>query len=131
MSDIYKNILLIMFLVLALTDVKINSQGGVGAKNTKEEVGVASFYTVKSSGTITANGEKYNEQAFTCASNDCPFNTVLRISNISNSKSVLCRVNDRGGFKKYGRILDLSPRAFKSIAPLSQGLVRVKVEVIK
>lgn len=131
MSDIYKNILLIIFLVLALTDVKVNNQGGVGSKNTKEEIGRASFYTVKSSSNITASGERFQETAFTCASNDYPFNTRLKITNIANGKFVLCRVNDKGGFKKYGRILDLSPRAFSTITNLKEGVITVKVEVIK
>ena len=95
------------------------------------EIGKASFYTVKSSGLVTANGERYNEDAFTCASMSHKFNTLLRVTNIDNGKSIIVRVNDRGGFKKYGRIIDLTPRAFKSIAPLSQGIIKVKVEVVK
>ena len=95
------------------------------------EIGKASFYTVKSSGLVTANGERYNEDAFTCASMSHKFNTLLRVTNIDNGKSIIVRVNDRGGFKKYGRIIDLTPRAFKSIAPLSQGIIKVKVEVLK
>ena len=96
------------------------------------EIGKASFYTVKSSGLVTANGERYNEDAFTCASMSHKFNTLLRVTNIENGKSIVVRVTDRGGFKKkYGRIIDLTPRAFKSLAPLSQGIIKVKVEVVK
>ena len=96
------------------------------------EIGKASFYTVKSSGLVTANGERYNEDAFTCASMDYKFNTLLLVTNIENGKSIVVRVTDRGGFKKkYGRIIDLTPRAFKSLAPLSQGIIKVKVEVVK
>ena len=97
-----------------------------------EEIGLASFYTIKSSGPITANGERFNENAFTCASMDFKFNTLLRVINIENGKSVIVRVNDRGNFKKkYGRIIDLSKGAFKSISPLSKGVIKVKIIEIK
>ena len=95
------------------------------------EIGKASFYTVKSSGLVTANGERYNEDAFTCASMSHKFNTLLRVTNIENGKSVVVRVTDRGEFKKYGRIIDLTPRAFSAIGNLKQGILKVKVEVIK
>jgi len=96
-----------------------------------DEMGLASFYTIKSSGTITANGEKFDENALTCASMDYPFNTYLKVTNIENRKSVICRVNDRGGFKKYGRIIDLSKGSFSQIANLKQGIIKVKIEKIK
>ena len=95
------------------------------------EIGKASFYTVKSSGLVTANGERYNEDAFTCASLDYKFNTLLKVTNIENGKVVIVRVNDTGGFKKYGRIIDLSKGAFSQIANLRQGIIKVKIEVIK
>ena len=103
----------------------------VGSLAYADEIGIASFYTVKSSGLVTANGERYNENAMTCASMDYPFNTWLKITNIDNSKFVLTRVNDRGGFKKYGRIIDLSKGAFAKIADLKIGVIKVKVEVVK
>ena len=94
--------------------------------------GIASWYSVKSSGLITANGERYNESLLTCASADYKFNTLLKVTNMENKKFVIVRVTDRGNFKKkYNRILDLSPRAFKQLAPLSQGIIKVQVEVIK
>jgi rare lipoprotein A len=95
------------------------------------EIGKASFYTVKSSGLQTANGERYNEDALTCASLDYKFNTLLKVTNIENGKAVIVRVNDTGGFKKYGRIIDLSKGAFSKIANLKQGIITVKIEVMK
>ena len=96
-----------------------------------EEIGIASYYTIKSSGTITANGEKYNEKAMTCASMDYPFNTLLQVTNIENYKTIIVRVNDRGGFKKYGRIIDLTPLAFNKLDNLKKGLIKVKIEIYK
>ena len=96
------------------------------------EIGKASFYTVKSSGLVTANGERYNEDAFTCASMSHKFNTLLKVTNIENGKSVVVRVNDTGNFKKkYNRIIDLSKGAFSKIADLKLGIIRVKIEVVK
>lgn len=70
-----------------------------------DEIGIASYYTIKSSSNMTANGEKYDEDALTCASNDYPFNTFLKVTNIENNKSVICRVNDRGGLKNMEELL--------------------------
>jgi rare lipoprotein A len=76
---------------------------------------------------VTANGERYNEEAFTCASMKYKFGTWLKVTNIENLKFVLVRVTDRGGFKKYGRIIDLSKGAFSKIANLKQGIITVKI----
>lgn len=97
--------------------------------------GKASYYTIKDNKlnghNMTASGEVFNEDAFTCASNRHKFNTLLRVTNLKNNKSIICRVNDRGGFHKYNRVIDLSKKSFKSIAPLKNGVIRVKVTVIK
>ena len=98
----------------------------------RAEVGLASFYTIKSSGRITASGERFQENAFTCASMDYPFGTWLKITNIENHKFVFVKVNDRGNFKKkYRRIIDLSKGAFDKISDLKLGVITVKVEVVK
>ena len=97
-----------------------------------EEIGIASWYSVKSSGLITANGERFNEDALTCASMDYKFNTLLKVTNLENGKSVIVRVNDRGNFKKkYNRIIDLSKGAFAKIANLKQGIIKVNIKVVK
>ena len=93
-----------------------------------EEIGIASFYTIKSSSDLTASGEKFIESNLTCAYNDAPFGTILKVTNLENNKSVFVKVNDRGGFKKYNRIIDLSPKAFSAIADLKDGLIKVKIE---
>ncbi|WP_194162992.1 septal ring lytic transglycosylase RlpA family protein, partial [Moraxella catarrhalis] len=87
----------------------------------------ATWYGGQFHGKLTASGERYNQNAFTCASNKYKFGTRLKVINKANGKSVICRVNDRGGFGKYGTTLDLSKGAFKKIAPLSDGKVRVMI----
>lgn len=87
----------------------------------------ATWYGGKFHGRLTASGERYNQNALTCASNKYKFGTQLIVTNQANGKSVTCRVNDRGGFGKYGVSLDLSKAAFAKIAPLSQGKIKVTI----
>lgn len=88
------------------------------------------YYGDKFHGRKTANGERFNQNAMTCASNTHKFGTHLKVTNTANGKSVVCRVSDRGGFSKYGVTLDLSKGAFAQIAPLSQGRARVTIETV-
>ena len=75
----------------------------------------------------TASGEKFNENALTCA---VPKRSMLgNIYKVSyKDKSVVVRANDTGSFAKYGRALDLSKAAFLRLAPLSKGIIKVKIE---
>jgi rare lipoprotein A len=75
-------------------------------------------------GLTTANGERYNAYGHSTAHRSLPFGTRLRVTNQSNGKSVIVKVNDRGPFVG-GRTLDLSYGAFSSIASPSQGVARV------
>ena len=64
------------------------------------------------------------------AYNDAPLGTRVRVTNKSNGKHIIAIVRDRGGFKKYSRIIDLSRHAFIRLAPLSQGVVEVEVSSV-
>ncbi|OOS20912.1 septal ring lytic transglycosylase RlpA family protein [Moraxella pluranimalium] len=94
---------------------------------TAAEASVVTYYGGKFHGRKTASGERFDENAMTCASNTHKFGTLLQVTNTANGKSVVCRVNDRGGFSKYGIALDLSKGAFAQIAPLGQGRARVTI----
>lgn len=99
----------------------------------------ASYYTVKSclrEGTsgIMANGRKLDDSSLICASWDYPFNTVLRITNRANGRSVDCVVSDRGPSKRLyrkGRKIDLSYEAMRRLDGIKSGLIQVTVEVVK
>ena len=91
----------------------------------------ASWYGGKFHGRTTASGEKFNKWAMTTASNSHKMGTKLLVTNKANGKSVIVKVNDTGGFKKYGRTLDLSRGAFAKIADINQGLIKIKIKVIK
>ena len=92
------------------------------------QAGLASWYGDKPwEGRKTASGEIFNQNAMTTASNSHKMGTKLLVTNIKNGKSVVVRVNDTGGFSRYGRTLDLSKAAFYKIASPGQGVVKVKI----
>lgn len=75
-------------------------------------------------GQTTANGERYNAYGHSTAHRSLPFGTRLKVTNQTNGKSVIVRVNDRGPFVG-GRSLDLSYGAFTQIASPGQGVANV------
>ncbi len=89
--------------------------------------GIASYYGRKFHNRRTSSGEKYNMYNFTAAHRTLPFGTIVRITNLSNDKVILARINDRGPFIKK-RIIDLSYQTAKSIEGL--GLPEVKIEAL-
>jgi len=98
-------------------------------KKLTKSLGVCSWYS-KTDPAInlhTANGEIFDDTQMTCASWYFPFNTYLRVTNLSNGKSVICRVNDRGPAKRLNRIIDLSKSAFRKISDPKIGLIRVSI----
>jgi len=88
--------------------------------------GMASFYG-NESGSKTASGQRFNQNAMTCAHRSLPFGTRLRVSH--GGQSVVVTVNDRGPFIK-GRVLDLSTAAARAIGLTSAGVGRVTAEVV-
>ncbi|MGJ8691884.1 MAG: septal ring lytic transglycosylase RlpA family protein [Thalassotalea sp.] len=76
------------------------------AKNFKEK-GIASFYGEKFHGHLTSNGEIYNMYSMSAAHKNLPLPTYVKVTNLSNQRSAIVRVNDRGPFHP-GRIIDLS-----------------------
>lgn len=95
-------------------------------------LGIASWYSETDAGINrhTANGEVFDDAKLTCASWYHDFGTLLKVTNLKNGKSVVCRVNDRGPHKRLGRIIDLTITAYRRIADVHSGLVRVSVTKI-
>ena len=90
----------------------------------------ASYYGKDFHGKKTSNGEVFNMNDLTCAHKSLPFDTILRITNLSNGKTVKVRVNDRGRFV-VGREIDLSTAAAKKLDMMSTGTAKVKIEILK
>jgi len=90
-------------------------------------VGQASYYAKKFHGRKTANGERFNMHEMTAAHRTLPFGTILLVTNLSNNKSVIVRINDRGPFSKR-RILDLSYGAAKELDFIRNGVTNVRIQ---
>ena len=90
------------------------------------ETGLASFYSESYNGKKTANGEIYNSSEYTAAHKKLPFNTKVKVTNLSNGKTVKVRINDRGPFVT-GRIIDLTRKAAKKIDMIAAGVTKVKI----
>jgi len=88
--------------------------------------GVASFYG-NESGSKTASGQRFNQNAMTCAHRSLPFGTKLRVTH--RGQSVIVTVNDRGPFIR-GRVLDLSTGAARAVGLTGAGVGHVTAEVI-
>ena len=88
--------------------------------------GLASFYG-NESGRQTASGQRFDQNALTCAHRSLPFGTKLRITH--GDRSVVVTVNDRGPFVR-GRVLDLSTAAARAVGLTSAGVGHVTAEVI-
>lgn len=90
------------------------------------ETGIASWYGYPYQGRATSSGEIYDMEKFTAAHRTLPFQTWVRVENLSNHRSVDVRINDRGPFV-HGRIIDLSRAAARRIELLGPGTVRVRL----
>ena len=99
-------------------------------KNKKIFTGVSSYYGPNFHGKLTANGEVYDMYGITAAHKEIPLNTVARVTNLDNGRSLILRINDRGPYID-GRILDCSYGAAKKLDFLTQGTANVKIEVIE
>ena len=91
--------------------------------------GVASWYGPDFHGRKTSNGENYDMYDFTAAHKTLPFNTMLKVINLKNSKTTIVRVNDRGPFVQ-NRLIDLSFSAAKDLDIINFGTALVKLEVV-
>lgn len=92
--------------------------------------GLASWYGREEQGRPTADGEIFDRHDFTAASRHFPFNTIVRVTNESNGRSVEVRINDRGPWA-HERILDVSEAAADILRMKNSGTAPVKIEVVE
>lgn len=92
--------------------------------------GGASFYHDSLAGRLTANGEKYNPEAKTCAHKSLPFGTVVIVEDTDSGKWTRCRINDRGPYVA-GRIIDLSKRTARDLGIIDKGVTNVRIRVAR
>ena len=94
---------------------------------TLTQTGTASWYGSEHQGRITASGERFDMNSLTAAHRTLPFNTVVRVTNVANQRTVTVRINDRGPAVRT-RIIDLSSRA-ASVLALGEGTAEIRLEV--
>ncbi|APD07577.1 rlpA-like lipoprotein [Flavobacteriaceae bacterium UJ101] len=99
-------------------------------KTTNEKTGKASWYGPGFHGKLTANGERYDMNGVSAAHKTLKFGTKVKITNLANGKSIVVRINDRGPYIA-GRQFDLSKGAFKKIASIHTGVIKIKYEILK
>lgn len=127
----------LLLLILSTTALYCTSAQGVNKKARKGEAsdtvlicrtGTASYYAAKFQGRRTSNGERLDNNAYTCASY-LPYDTWVRVTHLRNGKSVIVRVTDR--FHPGGtHLVDLTMRAAKEIDMVRYGIVRIRMEVL-
>jgi rare lipoprotein A len=93
------------------------------------EEGKASWYGAPFHGRRASNGEVYDMNRLTAAHRTLPFNTVVRVTNMTNGKSTTVRITDRGPFVD-NRIIDLSFAAAKEIESVGPGVVPVRLDIL-
>src|SRR6516164_9149211 len=96
--------------------------------NYREE-GLASWYGEDFHGRLTANGEVFDMGSLSAAHPTLPMPCYVRITNLSNGKSLIVRVNDRGPYHG-NRVMDVSSRAAELLEFKSSGVARVRVEYV-
>ena len=92
--------------------------------------GISSYYGKDFHGKLTANGEVFDMYGITAAHKEIPLNTVVRVTNLDNGKSIILRINDRGPYIE-GRMLDCSYGAAKKLDFLNAGMAKIEMKVIE
>jgi rare lipoprotein A len=103
-----------------------DANASIGGGSGHSFSGMASYYG-NESGSKTASGARFNQNAMTCAHRSLPFGTKLRVTH--GGRSVVVTVNDRGPFIR-GRVLDLSTGAARAVGLTGAGVGRVTAEVV-
>lgn len=135
-----KRILLTIMCLAGFTACTTNSKANQAKKSgpapqekkvVKTLQGKASWYEIKcNGGTATASGERLNDYAMTAAHKTLPMGTKVRVTNLNNGEAVVVRINDRGPYTP-GRIIDVTKGAAQKLDFIKNGVVKVKVEVLK
>ena len=121
----------VLLSVLALAAL---SARPASAPSPRSQTGLASYYGPGFHGDETASGEIFDQNEMVAAHRTLPLGSVVRVTNLENGRRVVLRVIDRGPYgKNYrkGTIIDVSKGAARRLRFIRDGLVKVKVEVLK
>ena len=123
----FKMYFLLIFITLAACGQKPESESH------KEELiqsGTASWYGPGFHGRLTSSREPFDQNKLTAAHRTLPFDTIIKVVNNKNDKSVEVRINDRGPYED-DRIIDLSRAAAKEIDMLTSGITNVELFLVE
>ena len=93
------------------------------------QTGKASWYGPQFQGKITANGDTFNQRAFTAAHPTLPFGSKVKVTNLANGKSVEVKITDRGPVVGH-RIIDVSRAAAEILEMKESGTTTVRLELV-
>lgn len=96
----------------------------------KTEIGVASFYAKKFEGRKCSSGQKFRHDSLTAAHKTLKFGTKVKVTNLKNDSVVVVTINDRLP-KQSKRKIDLTLRAAKQLNFVSNGLAKVRIDVLQ
>ncbi|HVZ21923.1 MAG TPA: septal ring lytic transglycosylase RlpA family protein [Vicinamibacterales bacterium] len=98
------------------------------------QTGLASYYGPGFNGDPTASGETFNQNKLVAAHRSLPLGSVVRVTNLENGRSVVVRIVDRGPYgpnRRKGCIIDVSKAAARRLRFIKDGIVHVKVRVLR
>jgi rare lipoprotein A (peptidoglycan hydrolase) len=93
------------------------------------QIGEAAWYGGRYVGRRTSSGERLDQIHATAAHRDLPLNSLVRVTNLNNGRSVIVRITDRGPVSE-SLLIDVSPKAADELAMKQAGIVRVAVEQV-
>ncbi len=117
----------IMAILLLITTIFCNI---CTIQESKTQKGMASYYHNNLHGRSTASGELYDKNKLSGAHRSLPFGSKVKVTNLTNQKSVVVTINDRGPYVKK-RIIDISYAAAKKIDMIKAGVIEVQLEILK
>lgn len=126
-----------LWLMILCVPVSLQAQQKTAKKTSRPAIsqlppvqyGVASFYDNKFEGRKTSNGDIFTQKKLTAASNTLPLNCWVKVTNLSNKRSVVLKITDRMHHRNK-RLIDLSRSAASKLSYIGKGLTRVKVEYL-
>lgn len=128
--------MVILALTLSVLTANAQTDSTTSKQPTTEQLkghqlhGKASYYGSEYKETRnTANGDRFNKEAYTAAHKTLPFGTVVKVKNLKNNKTVTVRINDRGPFIA-GRVIDVTTKAARDLDMIRTGTAPVELEII-
>jgi rare lipoprotein A len=130
-----KWLLVLVLVLVGLAVLPLQLAAGQAPRHgARKQVGLASFYGSTFQGEETASGEEFDHRNMTAAHRTLPLGSLVRVTNLENGRTVVVRVNDRGPYgrnHRKGTIIDLSKGAARRLGFVKDGLVRVRLVVLR